>query len=170
MVELAIVVTLLVFGLLAYSRAIVSAGRCGQQTRECDLATQAARTTLEQLAAESFAQAFRLYNGTGADDPAGANTGAGASFAVPGLSPVPGDPDGMPGEIVFPTAPNDPGALLENVTVFELGMPRDLNGDGVVDTASHTLDYKLLPVLVRVRWRGVSGTSVVELHTLLANF
>jgi prepilin-type N-terminal cleavage/methylation domain-containing protein len=40
---------------------------------------------------------------------------------------------------------------------FELGMPRDLNGDGVVDDTAVTSEGKLFPVIVRVRWETPAG-------------
>jgi hypothetical protein len=72
--------------------------------------------------------------------------------------------------VIFPTVAGLPGQLREDAVNSLLGMPRDLNGDGAVDAASHASDYKLLPVQVRVRWRSPSGPGVVELHTLLANY
>jgi hypothetical protein len=43
-----------------------------------------------------------------------------------------------------------------------------MNADGASDANDHSADYLLLPVLVRVRWRGPAGTTQVELHTWLA--
>jgi hypothetical protein len=60
--------------------------------------------------------------------------------------------------------------LREDVNLPELGMPRDLNGDGAVDAGNHSTDYRLLPVIVRVRWQGAGGPSQFELKTMLANF
>jgi hypothetical protein len=87
------------------------------------------------------------------------------------LQAVAGDPDGFPGEIVFPiTLVGGVPQLREDVVNAKLGMPRDLNGDGVVDANNHAGNYQLLPVLVRVRWRGVGGNGLVELPTMLASF
>ena len=36
--------------------------------------------------------------------------------------------------------------------------------------ANHAVDYKLPPVIVRVRWRGVGGSGTFELKTMLANY
>jgi len=164
--------SVLVVGLLAYCRAAVSAALAARTTRETTLATEAAWRMIEQLrAAPNFNQVFAMYNTTTADDPGGGVVSPGANFAVTGLQAVVGDPDGLPGEIVFPTTTVG-GALQlrEDVVNAKLGMPRDLNGDGVVDAADHSGDYQLLPVLVRVRWRGVAGNGLVELPTMLSNF
>jgi hypothetical protein len=163
-------IVILLVGVLGFSRSLIGTAREAQKAREADRATQAAREVLEKIDAEAFAEAFRRYNADPNDDPGGPNTAPGASFAVAGLSALPGDPDGLPGEVVFPTAAGAPGALRENVNNPELGMPRDLNGDGVVDALDHSTDYKLLPVIVRVRWQGSAGPGSVEISTLLANY
>ena len=49
-----------------------------------------------------------------------------------------------------------------------LCMPRDLNGDKVIDGEDHSLDYMVLPVTVSVRWKGKGGVRTFELHTMLA--
>ena len=171
LLEVSLSITLLVIGISAISRLTVGLSRAATTARETDLATQAAKAMLERIQGEAFLQAFRSFNALGSDDPSGANTAPGANFAVPGLHARKGDADGMPGEIVFPTPANSPGELRENVTNTKLGMPRDLNGDGVIDGLNHALDYKLLPVLVRVRWQCADGTNAtVELKTILANY
>jgi len=60
--------------------------------------------------------------------------------------------------------------LREDVVDNALGMPRDLNGDGVVDTNDHSLDYRLLPVRIRFDWTGKGGRSTLEIKTLLADY
>jgi hypothetical protein len=86
------------------------------------------------------------------------------------LSALDGDADGLPGEVIFPAVAGAAGQLREDAAMPELGMPRDLNGDGAVDANDHALDYTLLPVIVRVRWRTASGAGVYELKTMLAGF
>ena len=51
----------------------------------------------------------------------------------------------------------------------QLGMPRDLNGDGAIDSENHAKDYLLLPVCIRIEWRGLTGDREYELHTVLLN-
>ena len=45
---------------------------------------------------------------------------------------------------------------------FQIGMPRDLNGDGDADDVDVSGDARILPVLLQIRWRGQSGTSTVQ--------
>ena len=59
---------------------------------------------------------------------------------------------------------------LENLALPELGLPRDLNGDHQIDGADHSLDKRILPVLVRLRWRGPTGVSRMEFKTLVAPY
>ena len=48
-------------------------------------------------------------------------------------------------------------ALTDAQLGFELGMPRDLDGDGQADNGDVTTGARILPVIVRTRWKGVSG-------------
>lgn len=171
LVEVMVAMSVLVVGLLAYTRAVASAALAARTTRETTLATEAAWRVVESMRAQqNFNQVFSLYNTTAADDPMGI-AAPGANFAVPGLRPVIGDADGMPGEIVFPTSTVGGVVQLREDTVnVKLGMPRDLNGDGVIDALDHSTDYKLLPVIVRVCWQGSAGPGSIEISTLLANY
>jgi type II secretory pathway pseudopilin PulG len=170
LLELAIGTAILLVGVLGFSVSIASIGQSSQKQRELARATQAAREVIERIQAESFAEAFRRFNADPADDPGGAGTAPGASFAVDGLSAIAGDADGRPGEVVFPAPGGAPSQLREDIVLDDLGMPRDLNADGAVDAGDHALDYRLLPVLVRVRWRSSAGTGVFELKTMLAEY
>ncbi|MBK7874268.1 MAG: prepilin-type N-terminal cleavage/methylation domain-containing protein [Planctomycetes bacterium] len=170
LIEVLCALTILMLSVLGFAQAITASARNAQSTKERTLATQAARRMLEEIEANVFAEAFWRYNDFANDDPGGVGTAQGSRFAVPGLALQAGDADGFAGEIVFPTRVGLPGALREDVGDERLGMPRDLNGDGVIDTLNHGGNYRILPVLVRVRWRGAAGDSVVELRTLLGNY
>lgn len=51
-----------------------------------------------------------------------------------------------PGVLLTPT-------LREDQPAPRYGLPADLNGDGVVAPTSRTGDYRVLPVVVRIRWQ-----------------
>ena len=123
-------------------------------------AADAARATLETLRAEPLSQIFALYNADPADDPAGGAPGD--RFSVPGLQDDAGGD--LVGRVVFPTIA---GALREDVDDPVLGLPRDLNGDRVIDDLDHALDYAFLPVRVVVEWSSKAGPRRVELNTTL---
>jgi type II secretory pathway pseudopilin PulG len=170
LIELTVGIAILMIGVFGFSRSIVSISSSSQKQHELARATQAARDVMERIGAEAFPEAFRRFNSDPADDPGGPGTAPGSGFAVAGLSALPGDADGLPGEVIFPTPSAAPSQLREDVTIADLGMPRDLNGDGAVDANNHALDYKLLPVIVRVRWRTASGAGEFELKTMLAGY
>src|SRR4029077_3113943 len=104
------------------------------------------------------------------DDPGGPATAPGANFAVTGLSTVPGDADGMVGEYIFPTElVGGVAQLREDVVDARFGMPRDPDGDGDVDSIDHSGNYRILPVRVRLRWKGMNGVRVLELESILCS-
>jgi len=171
LLEVVFSITVLAIGITALARLTVGLQRSASMSHETELATQAARAMLERIQAESFSQAFRSFNATGADDPGGADTAPGANFAVAGLRARPGDPDGQPGEVLFPSPAGQPDVLAESVQDPRLCMPQDLSGNGAIDALNHATDYQLLPVRVRVRWQSRDGTTgAVELMTILANY
>lgn len=62
--------------------------------------------------------------------------------------------------------PNDPGALREDCVYPELGMPRDLNGDSIIDGEDHADDYYILPVHIVLEWAGGNGKRRFDLHSV----
>ncbi len=171
LVELSICVTLLVTGVLSFGYTLISLERGALRSRELGAATAAAAEMLERIQAEAFPEAFRRYNATGSDDPGGANTAPGANFAVAGLTARPDDPDGWPGQVQFPSPSGAPTQLREDFEDEALGMPHDLNGDGIVTAgASHPTTYVVLPVRIRIAWTSAAGPGEYELTTLLGNY
>jgi type II secretory pathway pseudopilin PulG len=171
LLEIAVGIAILVTGILGFAQTMLVVERSQQRTREVGRATQAARQMIERIQAEAFAEAFRSYNGDPTDDPGGNGTAPGKNFLVEGLPAIRGDPDGRPGEVIFPTPPGQPGVLRENVVDPKLGMPRDLNGDGIIHTTTnYASTYSILPVRVQVRWASSSGPCEVELRTMLGNY
>jgi len=166
-VELMTAVAVLVIAMLSASRAIVASIQLSSSNQLLAIANEAARREVEILRGETLSGVFARYDGLAADDPGGAGTAPGASFAVPGLAPVAGDADGMVGEIVFNTAAAAPGVLREDLANSAIGMPRDLNLDGAIDAANHAADYRILPVLVRLTWRGTRSRQVLSVRTIL---
>jgi type II secretory pathway pseudopilin PulG len=171
LIELVIAGSVLMIGALALVKTFAVAREVGRSNRETAIAAEVARGVLEQL--ESFEQhsaLFALHNASPDDDPTGfvAVTGfTGSGFDVPALDAVEGDLDGLVGEVVFPVEPVT-GALREDLVLPELGMPRDLNGDLVIDGADRSSDYILLPVLVRLRWESAGHVHSHEVRTILS--
>lgn len=167
LVEVIVATAVLVIGCLGLSSAITSGARLMDLNRERTLAHEAARAQMETLECATFGQVFSLYNTTKADDPGGAGSGPGPNFAIAGLNAQRGDADGLPGQIVFPTLGGFGSQLAENVVDARLRMPSDLNGDGNISAGVMAGSYTVLPVRVRVAWRGVSGNSVLEIDNVL---
>jgi hypothetical protein len=84
---------------------------------------------------------------------------------VVGLEALSDDADGRVGEVIFP---GNGTQLLENGDDRLLGTPRDIDLDFNTDGADHAGDYQILPVLVRVRWRGTRNALQVQLVGTLA--
>ena len=153
-------------GISAVLSVIVKYSRVVRDNNESTIAQMAARQMLERMQEQTFSQVFALYNTTTADDPGGVGTAPGANFAVTGLQVQRNDADGRVGEILFPVNGTQ---LRENVTDLALGMPRDLNGNAATDALNHATDYVLLPVTIRLRWRGPSGNRTLTLRHLLTS-
>lgn len=162
-----IAISMLAVGLLGFTQALITAMRAQMLARQQTVATEAARRQVELMRTVGFASIFRQYNGAGADDLAGAGSAPGPNFAVPGLNARADDADGLPGEVLFPVSALDPAELREDLTDARFGTPLDLNVDGPIDSNNRGTDYRLLPVVVRVRWGGVAGNGQVQIATIL---
>jgi len=56
--------------------------------------------------------------------------------------------------------------LREDFEQPQLGLPRDLDGNEVIDNLDHSSDYCVLPVELSVEWRGQACRRVLSNHTL----
>jgi type II secretory pathway pseudopilin PulG len=166
LVEVMIAGLVLTVAAVGMSSALLSSMTLQRGELETALARHAAQRVVEEMRGTSFADVFRGYNTNTGDD-----TGIvprGAAFDVFGLTPQDGDPDGRCGRVVFPTIGTGNGEkLVEGVNDPGLGMPLDLDRDGAVDMLDHSGDYVLLPVRVRVEWRGLVGPQSYDLETIL---
>ncbi len=114
--------------------------------RETASAYRGAQRALARMRAEDFAQLVERYNDEPNDDPGGPGTAPGSGFVVESLAPQLEDADGLVGRILLP------------VLV-----------DRAVEPADRLGDYELLPVRVRVEWRGMGGDRSVEVQAVLRN-
>ena len=163
--EVLIAATVLVVALAGALGGVISTSVLGDTDRESTIAYQAARRAMEGLQAADYSSLVQRYNDNPDDDPSGVGTAPGAAFDVFGLDPQPGDPDGRIGRILLPLSAD--GTLRETIVDPLFGMPRDLSGNGVIDGADHQSDHVILPVRVRVEWRGQSGDRFAEYSTIL---
>lgn len=74
--------------------------------------------------------------------------------------------DGARIEVDLPVSATT-GTVEEDLVVLDLGLPMDLNLDGAVDGNDRSTDCRVLPIRVRVEWRGRDGTRRFELVQVL---
>ncbi len=154
MIELCIALSLLVIGLASVVQATSRMHSLRKQNRERILAQNAIRSISERVHARSYV--LSKDPDTWAEelalslDPGGF---IGSTFEVQGLNEDVDDP--LIGSIRVFTDER----LTDGNIGFQLGMPRDLNGDGDATDADVRPDGRVLPVLVTVHWRGETGTN-----------
>ena len=167
-VEVCVAACVLAISLSGMVAALVTSLSLNRVNSETAAAQQAARARLEALQGVPFGEVFAVHNDSTADDGGLTVAARGSAFDVAGFTPAAGDADGRCGEVIFPAV--RVGAALElreDVVDAALGMPRDLNGDGAIDALDHAADYVLLPVRIRVAWRGASGERQMDYETIL---
>jgi len=165
MVEVMVALVILTMCVGMLTSTIASTTIQSTVNRENAIAVEAARSALEDMHREDFFEVFALFNDAAADDPGGAGTAFGPNFAVIGLQAADDDPDGFVGEVILP---GTAGELFENEVNELLGLPRDLNGNIQIDEIDVSGDYLVLPVVVRLRWKGRAGVREFEMATMLA--
>lgn len=155
-VELLVSFSALLIVLLGFSRMLLSSRLASATTHEATLAKEAARMQIEVMQGMAFGAIYSSFDG------------AAANFAVRGLEAPDGDPDGLPGKILFP---EHNGTLSELCTSQpQYGWPMDLDGDGLTNTADVSATYRVLPVVVRVEWRGQGCNGKLEFKTVIGGF
>lgn len=158
LLELMIAMSIVAIAMLALMSTLFQTSRLQATIREQTLAYNGARLKIEELRNIPFSTIYNLYKqGTTLN-----------TFTVSGLNVASGT---SVGQISFPEDSSGSGStnLREYVVDSALGMPRDLNGDGIIDTLSHSNDYILLPVKVVITWKGIGGTPTsITLGTLIA--
>jgi type II secretory pathway pseudopilin PulG len=152
LIELMVSFSALLVVLLGFSRMLISSHMASATTHEATLAKEAARATIEVLQSTPLATLYPTFSG------------AGSGFDVRGLEAPEGDADGLPGRILFP---EQGGVLSELAFAPQYGWPMDMDGDGDVLTADVSATHRLLPVVVRVEWRGAGGDASVEFMTVV---
>lgn len=160
---LAMVVLTLAVGMLATS--VGSMGSIGSQQSERAHASEAARTVLERMRDVPFEDIFATYNANPADDPDGEETAPGCHFSAGDLEAPLDDEDGFVGYVYFP---GDGLELREDTSHEKLGLPRDLDLDGTVESVDIASDYRLLPVEIRVEWISRGARREYRLWTQFA--
>lgn len=189
-IEVLVVMTILAVSVSIFSGMVVTTARQRAINRETAVAAEAARVLIETMRNTPFREIYPRYNDDPADDPDGAGTAPGHRFAVLGLQALDAAPDGLVGEVFFPDAEVEitlgggismigggggPVTVMdlqlrEDIANAELGTPRDLNGDSIIDDVDHAGDYILLPMYVSLEWQGHIGRRELQVHAILTSF
>jgi type II secretory pathway pseudopilin PulG len=173
LLEVVMTLSILVAALLGLAQALLDSMTTNALNRQVALATDGARRVVSDLQGADFGQLFGLYNSGQQGSPLGGRPVQGGGFEIEGLTPLAGDADGLVGRILFPEVVDAAGLvqLREDLDDDRFGTPRDLNGDGVVgDALDHSGDYRVLPVVIEVDWRGPEGPAHVEFKTVLSRY
>lgn len=152
LLEVTIVATLLLFGLMAVS----TTGHSLRSLRDAEDEQVRAQNALDSVvrSIQAVAASHRGSSDgwsvafTRSYDPAGEIA---PTFPVVGLDPWQGAPSVGLVELVLDET------LTDDEIGFVLGMPQDLDGDGAIVSADVSATAQLLPLVVRVRWQGAGG-------------
>jgi len=191
-IELMVVMAISAVVASMFSRMVLTSSGVRQVGRENGMAADAAQGLLEKIRNQPYRDIFALYNNDPSDDPGGAGTAPGNRFPVQGLKVAAGVQDGCHLEVILPQlAPGTPCQLTgtkwnyddksglepeltwelrEDYNIEDLGFPRDLNGDSMIDAENHAADYIILPIMIRVEWEGRQGLRRYEISTMLVDF
>jgi prepilin-type N-terminal cleavage/methylation domain-containing protein len=165
LVELLMGATVLAIGICGLAVTLVYSMTLAETNRESAEARIAAKEVMERVRAVPVEDIFATFNGVTDDDPESDQEVPGGTFVVT-RSPLEDLCESYTAQIEFPTG-EYAGYLREDIEDPLLGMPRDLNGDGTIDSEDHSDDYQILPLRVRVLWRGKTGPRSFEVCTVL---
>ena len=158
LLEVLVSLTILTISAVGLAGFIESTSQVRKTAHSFRVARDQLAVTYERLSGIPFAEVFARYNETAADDP-GTGDSPGSEIMVSTSSFGWTSGAGAPPVITveFPATAATPGALREDLILPQLGLPRDLNLDGAIDSADHSADYEALPVLLTIQWveRGV---------------
>jgi type II secretory pathway pseudopilin PulG len=173
LVEVMVAIVILTVSVYILSSTVTATIAHSAVKRERAMAVESSMNLLERMRSEPFDELFARYNDFPDDDPGGIGTAPGKHFAILGLDPQEADKDGMVGEVVLPSGGSVAQVaggrqLREDVELPALSMPRDLNGDLMIDDKDHSADYIVLPVTIRISWLGKAGKRDFEMSTMFA--
>jgi hypothetical protein len=164
LVDLCVALVILAVAVSSLVGATFSALRLDRVNESRAAASQALRSVVEDMKALELTLVYPAFNTSPDDDPDpdyDYRSKLDLSTKLPhGMfvaTPV--------AEILLPENPQ--GQLREDLDEPLLGMPRDLDGDGLIDAEDHSADYELLPVLLKLQWESPTGLQTVQVATVL---
>lgn len=154
LLEVAFTLGILVVAIASSSATTISLSALRRANRERSVAHNAAAALAERIHAIAHAKiglpGAWARNVVEVVCPAGT---VGTSFDVPELEPQ----DGLAhvGSVVFVADETRTDASLG----VQLGLPRDLDGDGTADKLDAIATARLLPVVIELKWKGIRGNQ-----------
>jgi Tfp pilus assembly protein PilV len=157
LIELAVAMSILMIGIVSVISATSQMHSLRKSNRERTIAQNALRSMAERIHANSYGFSDEIETWAAElVDMYAAGGSHGNTFVVESLNePATGVPNGSI-QIVLDETESDADLGLE------LGLPRDLNGDGDADDADVEGTARILPVLLTLRWRGENGQVVMR--------
>ncbi len=157
MIELAIAMSILLIGVVAVSSASARLHGLRKSSREITIGQNALRAMAERIHARAYTVAE--------DDPGewaekltaiySAGGEFGDTFDVRGLNVDRGEVSIGSLQILTDET------LTDEALGFQIGMPRDLNGDGDALDTDVSATARILPVLLTLQWTGQNRTSEI---------
>ena len=141
LVEVMISLALLATGFLGLAAFYVAGARSYDMTHEDTVVLHALRQVAEKMRGAPFASVSTLYQGY--------------TFAVDGIQGT--------GSVTIYMNETDTSTDAQ-----ALGLPRDLDGDGMATHTNVSGGYLLLPAKISVTWQNPRGPQVRSLYLLLA--
>lgn len=156
LLESVIGMSVVVIGLMAMTSTSLVVHSLEESDKARRLAGDALQAVIEEVHAVSTA-AVEDEDGWAATllESYGAGGDPGTTFPVPDLTPWEGEAEVGSIQVVTDET------LGDRELGAPIGMPRDLNGDGLVTDNDVSGNANLLPAVVRLRWTGESGDREV---------
>jgi len=148
--------TVLMVALMAMSASTLRTHSLRRQNRERAIAQNAVRAISERV--HALSDQIRREEADWSEDLIAALSVGGSlgeTFVITGLTPTGDAPSVGTIQVLRDETRSD--ADLG----FELGMPRDLDGDGAADNTDVSANARILPVIVQAQWTGVSGDVTI---------
>lgn len=157
LIEVSLAIVMLIVALVAMTASNVRSQVLHRSTHERSQAHNALRAVAERIQSVSRAgvdSSLGWANYVRAAFTPGTGE-IGVTFAVAGLVPLEGAATVGTIEVVLDETSTDAtvGAAL--------GLPRDLNGDGDAADASVGADARVIPIVLRARWRSPTGVQTM---------
>lgn len=157
LIEVLVTASVLLIGLMAMTSTSVVVNSLRRSASDQQRAQGALQAIVEDLHAIAREADSNSANWAGDIlDVYGAGGNPGNQFDVDGLTPWAGNPNVATVTVVTDETATD--ALLGAA----VGMPRDLDGDGLATNVDVTDGASLLPAVVTLQWRGTSGQQQIS--------